>query len=277
MESTKTMEPTLLLYALAGTGLGILTLVYGDFALQWQPLPAWLPGRPTLAYVSGVWLLVGSCGILIRRTALVSAMSLAIYQVIWAVAKAAPVAQHPLIIAMWLGFCESVAFVVGAWLLVALIKGRDTTRVDASLLGSRGIACARVVFGICCVVFGLSHFAYADFSATMIPDWLPGHLTLVYLTGAAHVMAGMAIGSGVLSRLAATLEAAMMTSIVLLVHVPSLVDMPPPIFAPTSRVQWTALLIALSLAASSWIVAASLREPPWGWKMTTKSVAFPNT
>jgi hypothetical protein len=42
-----------------------------------------------------------------------------------------------------------------------------------------------------CVVFGLSHFAFAAFTADMIPQWLPERLWLAYLTGAGHVAAGV--------------------------------------------------------------------------------------
>ena len=31
-------------------GLGILALVYGDFAMVWQPVAPWIPGRTALAY-----------------------------------------------------------------------------------------------------------------------------------------------------------------------------------------------------------------------------------
>ena len=47
------------------------------------------------------------------------------------------------------------------------------------------------------VVFGLSHFAYADFTASMIPAWMPARLILAYVTGAAHLAAGAALLLGV--------------------------------------------------------------------------------
>ena len=47
------------LFAVGMIGLGILALVYGDFALVWQPVAPWVPGRTTLAYGSGVIMLLG--------------------------------------------------------------------------------------------------------------------------------------------------------------------------------------------------------------------------
>jgi uncharacterized membrane protein len=117
---------------------------------------------------------------------------------------------------------------------------------------------------VACVVFGLSHFVYAGFTADMIPHWLPLRLGLAYATGAGHLAAGLALLLGIRPRLAATLEALMMSSFVLLVHVPSLLQMPPPGWAPTLRVQLTALFWASALAGSAWIMARSLRDRPWG-------------
>jgi hypothetical protein len=54
-------------------GLGILALIFGDFALVWQPVPAWIPGRPALAYGSGLVMVFGGIGLLFRATAAWSA------------------------------------------------------------------------------------------------------------------------------------------------------------------------------------------------------------
>jgi uncharacterized membrane protein len=50
-------------------GLGILALIYGDFALVWQPVAAWVPGRTAFAYASGLLTLLGGIGLLFRATA----------------------------------------------------------------------------------------------------------------------------------------------------------------------------------------------------------------
>ena len=70
---TRSQQPALTLFAVGMIGLGILALVYGDFALVWQPVAPWIPGRTVLAYASGLIMLFGGVGLLLRATAVWSA------------------------------------------------------------------------------------------------------------------------------------------------------------------------------------------------------------
>jgi hypothetical protein len=40
-------------YGLGAIALGLAGLVWGDFALVWQPVPPGVPGRTALAYATG--------------------------------------------------------------------------------------------------------------------------------------------------------------------------------------------------------------------------------
>jgi len=98
---------------------------------------------------------------------------------------------------------------------------------------------------------GLSHFVYVNETAQMVPAWLPARTGLAYLTGAGHAAAGLGLLFSIVPRLAATLEAVMMSSFVLLIHIPAVAH------APTDRLQWTMLSVATALAGSAWTVAGS--------------------
>ena len=245
---SQTKTPGPVVFALAMSGLGLLGLVYGDFALQWQPVPDWLPGRHGVAYVSAALLLLGGIGLLIKPAAGRAALVLALVLFsTWVLPQALKVATSAIGVGSLLGLCETLAVMSGGWLLWASIS-------------QKGTQVARRLFGLCCVIFGLSHFVYVDFTAAMIPHWIPWRLAFAYATGAGHIAAGLGIALAVRPRLAATLEALMMSSFVILLHIPSLWTDPPPDWAPTVRIQLTALFWASALAGSAWLAAESLRS-----------------
>ena len=253
------------LFALAGIGLAIWSISYGEFAPIWQPLPAWIPWRETWIYGFALLALVASAGICFSRTALPSTLLLAGYQAVWAVTRAAPIVSKPLSIGSWYGFCEALTPLLGAWILYALLPGQSHGSEKPLIASARAVRAAQVLFGLNCVVYGLAHFAYADLTASMVPTWLPARLGFAYFTGFGHLAAGIAIIVGILPRLAATLEAIMMSLFGLLVWVPSLFAQSPPEWATPPKNQWSELVLTLLLAASAWIVAASLRDRRWGF------------
>jgi hypothetical protein len=104
-------------------------------------------------------------------------------------------------------------------------------------------------------VFGLSHFVYIGITAGMVPVWIPpGGIFWGYMTGTAHIAAGLAIATGIQRRLAATLLAAMCGLFTLLVNGPGI------LLAPTSRVPWTAFLVSLSITGAAWLVRNAARD-----------------
>src|SRR5258708_13924902 len=87
---TRSQQPALTLFAVGMIGLGILALVYGDFALVWQPVAPWVPGRTALAYASGVIMLLGGVGLLIRATEAWAVRILFPYLIVWTLIKVPP-------------------------------------------------------------------------------------------------------------------------------------------------------------------------------------------
>ena len=222
-------------YALGAILLGMVTLAVHDFALQWQPVPQWVPARSALSIVSAAILIVGGL-VAIRRNAGWLRLMLPAFYGLWVLVLHLPNFVRDPNVGSLLGVAESLSLAMAG---VALLpsSARDPVR-----------KIARIGYGLCAIEFGLSHLVYADFTATMVPAWLPARLFLARFTGCAHIVAGLAIASGLLGRLAATMLALMMASFVLLVHIPGVVA------APTDRLQWTMLAMALSLSGGAWLV-----------------------
>jgi uncharacterized membrane protein YphA (DoxX/SURF4 family) len=179
-----------------------------------------------------------------------------VYQAIWALIGIPAILSGPLSFGGWYGFCEALTCFVAKWILYVR---------ELPIASARAVRVARVLFGLTCVFYGCSHFAYADYTASMVPAWLPYALGFAYFTGLGHIAAGVGVAAGIAPRLAATLEAIMMSLFGLLVWAPSFFAQPRPKWAGTPHNQWSELVVNLLLAASAWIVADSLRNRSWGF------------
>ena len=239
------------LFALACAGVALFCLAYGDFAPGGMVLPAWLPGRGALIVAVAILLLIGSASLFIPRAAVTGGMLLVGYFLVWMLLGLPGVFTFPPTFGGWYGFCEGLSCFAGACLL-------------AAPEGSRNARVAQVLFGLTCIFYGASHIAYADYTAAMVPGWLPARLALAKLTGMCHAAAGLGIAVGLRPRLAATLEALMMTLFGLLVWLPTFFMQPPPAWATPPKNQWSELAVNGVLAGAGWLVASSLRSQPWG-------------
>jgi uncharacterized membrane protein len=234
----------LILFAIGMIGLGVLALVYGDFALVWQPVPAWVPARTALAYASGIVMLLGGIGLVFRRTAVWAARVLLVYLVLWTLLKVPPLFTTPQKEVVWLGVAELAVLLTGGWVVWARLTGRDTT-----------IRAAQLVFAVSLLPIGLSHIMYVKDTADLVPVWLPYRTGWAYLTGAGHIAAGLGVLFSVVPRLAAMLEAAMLSTFTILVWLPAILA------APHTRLPWTAFFISWAISAAAWVVADSIRPP----------------
>lgn len=242
-------------FAVASASLAIWSLVNGHVAAR--SLPAWIPWGEGWVYGCALTTLAASAGLFFWRTAWSSVLVIAVYQAASAGISAPRVLADPFSIGAWYPLCEALTALTGAWILGALLRAR-LRGSGGQMAGGRIVRGAQILFGLTCVFYGSSHFVYAQYTAGMVPAWMPSHLTVAYLTGLCHVTAGAAIVVGILPRLAATLEALMMSLFGALVWIPSFFAEPRPSWAGPPEHQWSELVVTLVLAASAWVVAASL-------------------
>lgn len=234
------------IYGLGAVGLGLVGLVWGDFALQWQPVPAGVHHRAALAYAIGAALVLAGAALWRRRTAIYGAAVLTILYGLCVILLHLPkVIGHPLVFARWSGAAEQLALTAGG-LIAYAASGRIGART------ARLSHVGRMTFGLCLLIFGAAHFFYLDFTASMVPKYLPPSQTFwAVATGGAHIAAGLAILSGRQARLAATLVTAMFAGFGVLVHAPALLA------DPRSHLNWVANAMNLALTGAAWLVADS--------------------
>src|SRR6202790_1440568 len=162
---TNSQQPALTLFAVGMMGLGILALTYGDFALVWQPVAAWVPGRTVLAYASGLIMLLGGVGLLLRVAAAWSVRILFPYLIVWLLLKVPAVVVAPQMEAVWLGFGELAVLLAGGWILFATLAGLREGSPLTFATGENGVHLALMLFAVSLIPIGLSHIVYVKAAA----------------------------------------------------------------------------------------------------------------
>ena len=236
------------IYGLAAIVLGLVGLVWGDFAVVWQPVPNGVPGQTALGYAVAVPFLLAGLAIQWQRAAGPGVLALTVLYSLAVILLDVPrVAAHPSVFVTWYGVAEPLALAAGG--LVAYAYCGRIEPATAERLSKIG----RLIFGTCLIVFGLAHLFYLAYTAKMVPAWLPpGQIFWAYATAAGHFAAGIAILSGIAARPAAMLLTAMFVVFGILVHAPTiLVD-------PHAHFNWAENAINFALIASAWVIAASI-------------------
>lgn len=238
--------------------MGALGLIKGSFVGIWDGVPKGLPGRELLPYLCGVVSLLCGIGLLWERAAAAAARVLLAYLLVWTLLfKARFIFLQPTVEGVYQSCGENVVLIAGGWVLYAWFAGDWDRQRLAFATGDGGVRIATVLYALALIAFGLSHFAYLDNTAPLVPAWLPGHVGWAYFTGGAYLAAGIAILIGVCAPLAAALSALQMGVFTLLVWVPMAVA------GHTSAFQWSELAISWTLTAAGWVVADSYRGVPW--------------
>ncbi len=245
----RALQPAVTLFAIGLLGLGVLALVYQDFALVWQPVASWVPGRRALAGGSGVLMLACGAGLLFRATALWAARMLFPYLVLWTLLKVPALFAAPGMEAVWLGFGEMVMLMTGGWILWATCEKPPAVSILAPITDSDGLQRAMVAFGLALLPVGLSHLVYIPETTGFIPKWLPAPTFWACLTGAGQIACGLGILFRVLPRVAAWCEAGMVSLFTLLVWLPNVVS------RPGDRGAWTGFFISWIIGSAAWVVA----------------------
>lgn len=249
---TRSQQPALTLFAVGMIGLGILALVYGDFALVWQPVAAWVPGRTALAYLSGLIMLFGGAGLLFDATVTWSVRMLFPYLIVWALLKVPAIVVAPQIEGVWLSFGELAVLLAGGWTLFAVLGRVGQGSFLSFATGESGIRIARILFAVFVIPIGLSHLIYTKETVNLVPAWLPYRIGWAYLTGVGQMACGLGVLFSIFPRVAAATEAGMISLFTLLIWFPAILA------APKTRLPWTAFFISWAIAAAAWVVAQNI-------------------
>jgi len=238
-------------YGLGVMALGMVCLALGDFH-PGQPVPKDFPGRTALAYAAAAFMLIAGAAVVWRRTAARGAAALTVYfaLIVVILMNGRVVLAHYAEYLPYESLAIELAIAAGGLIVYAA-----SAKIDADL-AARLTRAGQLAFGVCALVFGGAHFLYMNLTAPLVPKWLPPTQEFwAYATGVGHIAAGVAILTGVQTRLAAILLTAMFASFTPLVHVPMLLA------DPSSHWIWSENAVNLALIGAAWVVADSLPRP----------------
>ncbi|MFW5725557.1 MAG: DoxX family protein [Bacteroidota bacterium] len=103
----------------------------------------------------------------------------------------------------------------------------------------------RFIFAIPFLIFGLLHFIRPNAMTGMVPDFIPGGVFWVYLTGAAMLAASLSIMIQKVDKIASLLLGIMLLIFALTIHLPMAID--------GDQSAMSGLLKDLALAGGAWI------------------------
>jgi uncharacterized membrane protein YphA (DoxX/SURF4 family) len=243
------------LFALGFIALGVESLLLATPVMRLELWPKTYPDTAPVAYASGLVVLTAGVAILVPR---LGAGIIAIVTLVWTLTLHLPHLLQTITHGdYWSGTAECFAVFSAAWVLSARAAPGFLDRIAAL-----GIPYGRICFGLSLLVFGAMHFIYHDFTASFIPAWIPFRPFLAIATGVAHCAAGLAILSGVLGRLAATLAGIMYGSWVLILHIPRALLHIPADAAVNPPFEWNGVFVATILCGGALAVAESFARKP---------------
>jgi uncharacterized membrane protein YphA (DoxX/SURF4 family) len=236
-------------FGLSGIVLGILGLIWRDYAAVWQPIDNLIGNtqRPLVASVFAVAELAAGIATVRPHLARFGAPVLATLYLICGLGWIPRVIAQPTAWGVYNGVAEQLALVASGIVVYANFAPLSYER-KARLL-QFGV----ILFGVCAVSFAFGHFTAIKETTAFVPAWIPPNPTFwAWATGAFHLLAGIAILTGVLAPLAARLLTAMMIGFGVLVWAPFLVA------RPTDHFTWAGNAINFALVSSAWVITDEL-------------------
>jgi hypothetical protein len=225
------------LFALATLAFGLILLLH----MVSPAVPA--GGEPFFvasrfwAWMIGVILVASAAGMAIEKYAKWAALLLACASLLRAIVYIPQVIAAPRNPSPW-GYVFELLGICGAALVI----------YDGSLekLG-------RIFYSVELVGFAIQHFLYARFVATLVPNWIPGHLFFAYFVGVALCASAFSIVTGIYTRVAGTLLGLMFLSWVIILHLPRAFA------SPHTGSEWTSAFNALAMGGGALIIAGGAR------------------
>jgi uncharacterized membrane protein YphA (DoxX/SURF4 family) len=130
---------------------------------------------------------------------------------------------------LWTDPLKELALSGGAFVMASSypsVKMDVVNKPNVAVDSRRLFFIGKLFFSIMLIAFGIDHFYYTDFVATLVPSWIPGHVFWTYVAGIALIGAGLISMLSIKLRLFGFLTALMLFIWLIVLHIPRAVAAP---------------------------------------------------
>jgi uncharacterized membrane protein len=251
-------------------GLGLIVIGYQHFFFgRFIPLvvplwPAWIPGRFFWVYLVGTALIVGGVAVIYGIKARLAATLLAGLFLLSLMLLHLPanVMAHVTSLGGWTTALKAFSLAGCSFVVAGTFPKTEEDSVQQGPIAwlDKLIPLGMYPFAIVVIAFGLCHFLYTPYIATLVPGWIPGHVFWAYFAGAALIASGLGMIVRVKARLAATLLGTMIFIWILVLHIPRAIADP---YSDVGN-EWTSTFEALAKSGVAFILGQTLGEKGGG-------------
>jgi uncharacterized membrane protein len=239
-------------FAIGVVGIGVQHFIFSDFIPVIVPAwPAWIPGHYFWPYVFGAALSAAGLAIIFKIKARTVATLLGAAFLLLLIFDHIPaqLAASPAHLGVWTNALKALTLCGGAWIVASSL-----TEASANHNGilERLKALSRYFLPITVVAFGVDHFLYPAFVASLVPKWIPGPVFWTYFAGVALIASGVAIIVNVQARLAALMLGTMIFLWFIMLHIPRAIADP----HTGNGNEWTSVCEALAFSGIAFMLAA---------------------
>ena len=227
-------------YALAILGFGIQYALYGHLRRGIPLCPIWLHPNTLLAYALAA--LCIAAGLALLTTWRTTTASL-ILGLVFLATSVLYLLHFNYVAYDGNGrtlFLECISLAASALILHGISSGNKYSLMPG-----------RLFFAIAMIVFGIQHFLYVGFLATLVPHYLPAHHVWVLATGLALIAAGLSIATTIEDKYAAYGLFILFFGWLITLHIPRILH------ALHNGDEWSSGFVVLAFSGTSLLLAAS--------------------
>lgn len=241
------------LFALAIMAFGAIQFVSGHFLIALFPLPENFPATGFLMALFSTLFIGAGLGMTINKVALRFAFLAGfLFFLIMIYPNLVKLFTDLHNGGVWTVVGETAALGAGALILTGKIPNRI---MDPEKQTRPWYTYGRMIFALSLLVFGILHFEYADYIATLITGWIPFKLFWSYFVGVAFILGFLSILTNVKIYLASNLLGFMFLFWVIFEHLPRVIA------KPDIEPEWTSMFIALAFCGIFFMLAQRSDKP----------------